>query len=400
MTNNRYRISRRDFGRAVAGGGLAAVAAATPLRYALGATPIKVGIVLPYSGVYAKFGEGITDGIEQALKARGGQLGGRPIELLKADDQLDAKIGGEVTQKLLSKDRVDLVIGPVGSNVAPVMHKLCTEQNVPLLIPTAASNDLTRARCHPLVFRTSHSHWQSTQPMGARLFAMGKKRVITMGMNYAAGKEGIEGFVEGFKAAGGEVVDQKWPGLRELDYQAFFADVIEKKPDAVFAWFAGSNAVEFVKQYAQAGLKERVPLYGVQYLTDSTLLAAQGAAADGVVTITYWTPSLDNPTNKAFVAGFNKATGKEADLNAMHGHDTLTALALALETTKGELKDRAAFGKALQAVSFDSPRGPFKFSRARNPVMDFYMAEARGGALRVIDVIQRQVEDPSAECKA
>src|SRR5690606_26272026 len=161
---------------------------------------------------------------------------------------------------------------------------------------------LTRARCHPLVFRTSHSHWQSTHPMGEWLFKRGKKRVMTMAMNYAAGKEATEAFVEGFKAAGGEIIDQKWSGLRELDYQAYFADVPAKQPDAVFGWFAGSNAVEFVKQYAQAGLKERIPLFGVQYLTDSTLLPAQGAAADGVITIAHWTPSLDNPTNREFVS--------------------------------------------------------------------------------------------------
>ena len=115
--------------------------------------------------------------------------------------------------------------------------------------------------------------------------------------------------------------DQKWPGLKELDYQAYFADVLPKNPDAVFTFFAGSNAVEFVKQYAQAGLKDRVPLYGAAYLTDSTLLPAQGNAADGVITSGHWAPSLDNAANKAFLADFKQATGKEGDLNSMHGHD-------------------------------------------------------------------------------
>ena len=113
------------------------------------------------------------------------------------------------------------------------MQKICTESDTFLIIPTAASNEVTRARCHPLVFRTSHSNWQITSPAGEWLFKKGKKRVITMGMNYAAGREEIEAFVEMFKAAGGQVLDQKWPGIRELDYQAYFADVLPKQPDAV-----------------------------------------------------------------------------------------------------------------------------------------------------------------------
>lgn len=391
--------SRRSFnGKLVALGGGAALGA-MPLRYARGATPIKIGLVLPYSGVYSKLGEGITDGLEYSIKLQRGQFGGRPIKVIKADDQFDAKIGGEVTQRLISKDQVDIIVGPVASNVASVMHKICTAQRIPLIIPTAAANDLTRARCHPLVFRTSHSQWQSTNPMGSWMFAQGKKRVITFGMNYTAGREAIEGFVDGYKLAGGQVVDQKWPGIKELDYQAYFADLSASRADAVFAWFAGSNAVEFVKQYAQAGLKDRVPLYGVQYLTDSTLLAAQGHAADGVVTIAYWTPSLDSEANRTFVLGFKKATGKDADLNALHGHDTGIAIGKALAATNGDLNDKQRFSAALQAVKFESPRGAFRFSAARNPIMNFYAVEARGGQLRVLEVIKRDVEDPGAECK-
>src|ERR1700736_2559569 len=223
------RLSRRQFGKGALVLAGASVAAATPLRRARGANPIKIGLVLPYSGVYANFGEGITNGFEFALKKRGGQLGGRPVQILKGDDQLDPKIGGEVTQKIVTLDKVDMVVGTVGSNVVPVMQKICTENNTFLIIPTAASNDTTRAQCHPLVFRVSHSNWQITAPAGSWLFKHGKKRVMTMGMNYAAGKEEVGAFADEFKKAGGEIIDQKWPGLKELDYQAYFADVLAKQ---------------------------------------------------------------------------------------------------------------------------------------------------------------------------
>ncbi|MGC1701738.1 MAG: ABC transporter substrate-binding protein [Pseudolabrys sp.] len=376
-----------------------AVTTATPLRYALGADPLKIGLILPYSGVYANFGEGITNGFEFALKKRGGQIAGRPVQVIKGDDQLDPKVGSEVAQKIVTRDNVDLVVGTVGSNVLPVLQKICTDNNKPLIVPTAAGNDTTRVQCHPLVFRVSHSNWQMTSPAGAWLFKRGAKRVMTMGMNYATGKEEVIAFSDEFKKAGGEIIDQKWPGLKELDYQAYFADVLAKQPDAMFTFFAGSNAVEFVKQYAQAGLKERVPLFGAAYLTDSTLLAAQGSAADGVITSGHYAPSLDNAANKKFLADFKQATGKDGDINSMHGHDSVEVVALGLEKTKGDIKDSAGLSQALQKVEFASPRGPFRFSRARNPIQNIYAIEAKGGQLRVIETIQKDVEDPTAECK-
>lgn len=396
MASN-YRMNRRSFTKLAAA---ASVFSITPLRYARGDTPLKIGLILPYSGVYSKFGEGITDGIHYAIKQNGDQLGGRPVEVITGDDQLDAKIGGELARKFISRDKVDVIVGPVGSNVAPVLHKLCTDSNTPLIIPTAASNELTRSNCHPLVFRTSHSHWQLAFPMGEWLYNRGVRRVTTMAMNYAAGKEEIEAFKEGFTAAGGEIVDEKWPGVSELDYQAYFTDVQANSPDAVFTFFAGSNAVEFVKQYDQAGLKDKIPLYGVQYLTDSTLLPAQGAAADGVIVSAYWIPGLDNPANKEFVSTFESTTGKVADLNSMHGNDTLKALALALDQTKGDIADRAAFSAAMGAVEFDSPRGSFGFSPGHNPIMNIYAVESKGGELSLIETIRESFADQEVGCKA
>jgi branched-chain amino acid transport system substrate-binding protein len=223
---------------------------------------------------------------------------------------------------------------------------------------------------------------------------------MTMGMNYVTGREEVDAFAEAFKKAGGEVIDQKWPGLHELDYQAYFADVLAKKPDMMFTFFAGSNAVEFVKQYAQAGLKDKVPLYGSEYLTDSTLLDAEGKAADGVITSAQWAPTLDNPANKKFTSEFKNATGKEADLNSMEGHDTIEVIALGLEKTKGDTKDRKALSKALQSVEFESPRGPFRFSSARNPIQNIYAVEAKDGKLHVLEVMQKDVEDPTVACHA
>jgi len=397
MTKDK-KLSRRGFNKSLLAA--SAVASAVPLRFALGAEPLKIGLILPYSGVYANFGEGITNGFEFALKKRGGQIGGRPVVVVKGDDQLDSKVGSEVAQKIVTRDNVDLVVGTVGSNVLPVLQKICTDNNKHLIVPTAAGNDTTRANCHPLVFRVSHSNWQMTSPAGAWLYKRGARKVMTMDMNYATGKEEVIAFSNEFKRAGGEIVDQKWPGLKELDYQAYFADVLAKQPDAMFTFFAGSNAVEFVKQYAQAGLKNRIPIYGAAYLTDSTLLAAQGAAADGVITSGHYAPSLENAANQKFLADYKIATGKEGDINAMHGHDSLEVIALGLEKTRGDVADKAALGKALQSVQFESPRGPFRFSSARNPIQNIYAIEANGGKLKVIETIQKDVEDPTAECKA
>ncbi len=396
MAGTPRTLSRRAFTKGAIAAG---AASALPLRGARAQSgSIKIGLMLPYSGVYSKFGEGITDGFEFVLKQHGGKFAGRPIEIVKGDDQLDAKIGGEVARKLVTRDKVDIMVGTVGSNVAPVLQKICVDSNTPLIIPTAAANELTRSKCSPIVFRVSHSHWQLAHPMGQWLYKRGARRVNTMAMNYAAGKEEAEDFAESFTAAGGEIISKKFPSVQELDYQAYFADVLDKKPDAIFTFFAGSNAVEFVKQYAQAGLKEKVPLYGAQYLTDSTLLAAQGPAADGVIVSTYWAPTLENEANRKFISEFQKATGKPADLNSMHGHDAATVLSMALETTKGNVADKDKLSAALAAVEFQSPRGPFKFTRAHNVAQNIYAVEARDGQLKVLEEIASNLADPATGC--
>ncbi len=137
-----------------------------------------------------------------------------------------------------------------------------------------------------------------------------------------------------------------------------------------------------------------------RYLIDSTLLPAEGAASDGVITSGHYAPTLDNPANKKFVAEYKKATGRDADMNAMHGHDSLEVVALGLEKTKGNLSDKAALSKAVQSVRFESPRGPFRFSRARNPIQNIYAIEAKDGKLKVIEAIQKDVEDPTGACMA
>jgi branched-chain amino acid transport system substrate-binding protein len=119
-----------------------------------------------------------------------------------------------------------------------------------------------------------------------------------------------------------------------------------------------------------------------------------------VITSGHWAPTLDNPANKAFIAEFKQATGKDGDLNSMHGHDTLTVMALALEKVKGDLKDKQALSRAIQVVEFQSPRGPFRFSKARNPVQNIYAIEAKSGQLRVLETMKANVEDPITDCKA
>ena len=354
MSNSKIRflMSRRQFGKSAMAVSGTMMAAATPLRYALGDNPLKIGLILPYSGVYANFGAGITAGFEYALKKRDNQLGGRPVVVIKGDDQLDPKIGSEVTTKLVTRDKVDIVCGTVGSNVVPVMEKICVDNNTFLIVPTAASNGLTREHCNPLVFRVSHSNWQMTSPAGAWLYKRGKRRAMTMGMNYGAGQEEVGAFAEEFKKAGGEVIDQKWPGLQGARLSGLFRRRGREE--------AGHD-VHLLRRFQRRRVRQavcpgrtegRVPLYGAAYLTDSTLLHAEGKAADGVITSGHWAPSLDNPTNKAFIADFKKTTGKEADLNSMHGHDSIEVWPRGLEKTKGDVKDRKALSAALQKVEF------------------------------------------------
>ena len=239
-------ISRRALLSGAAG--VATLAVASPFRAPAIAqhAPLRVGLMLPYTGTFAKLGKFIDDGFRLRIEQNGGKLGGREVEFVQVDDESKPAAATDNMNRLVGRDKVDVVVGTVHSGVAMAMVKVARDTNTLLIIPNAGANDATGPACAPNIFRTSFSNWQTTYPMGKVMAAAGIKNVVTITWKYTAGAEMIGAFAESFTANGGKIVEDLTLPFPEVEFQALITRIAQLKPDAVFSFFAGGGAVKFV----------------------------------------------------------------------------------------------------------------------------------------------------------
>lgn len=379
-------------------GALALAIGATLGGAAQAADPVKVGMLLPYTGTYAALGEAITNGMNLAIEQKGGSLGGRPVEVVTVDSEADAGKAVQNMRKLISGSKVDVVIGPVHSGVGMAAVKVARQSGVPLIITNAGFNAATGPMCAPNIFRTSFTSWQTAYPMGQVAADRGYKNIVTVAWRYGFGVESVAGFKEGFEKAGGTVSKEIYVAFPDVEFQSQLTEIAALKPDAVFVFFAGGGAAKFVKDYAAAGLQGRIPLLGSGFLTEGTLVA-QGDAAEGVLTTLHYADSLDTPQNKSFRSEYRQKFGKEADIYAVQGYDAGLLLAQSLDKVKGNTQDRDAWIAAMEQARIDSPRGEWGFSKAHNPVQNVYLREVRNGINEVVSIAAEALADPAKGCK-
>lgn len=378
--------------------GATAASALLPRRgFAAGKTKIKIGLLLPYSGTYAALGNNITDAMKLAAKEHGDKLGGREIEWVAVDDESDPAKAPANTQKLVIGEKVDVLTGPVHSGVAMAMMQIVRQEKTLTLVTNAGAQAVTGTLCAPHVFRTSFSNWQTSYPCADVMLKAGHKKAVLMFWNYSFGQESMAAFKEGYAKGGGTVVKEIAVPFPSTEFQANLSEIAALKPDAVFVFFAGAGAAKFVKDYADAGLSPKIALYGSGFLTEG-VLAAQGAAAEGVKTTLHYAEELDNPANKRFREAFKKATGRDADVYAVAGYDAVNLLAHALDKVQGDTAAQKELIAALESARIESPRGPFRFSRAHNPIQDIYLREVKGGRQHVLGVALKNAEDPAVGC--
>ena len=384
-------IARRGLLLGAAAAGLARPAIAQ-------GAPLKVGLMLPFSGTYAQLGENIAFAFELLLAEKGGKLGGRAVQVIRLDDESDPSKAVQNVNRLLNRDKADVLVGTVHSGVVMALVQAARERGVPLIIPNAGNVAATRDLCAPSIFRTSFTNWQPAYGMGRALAAQGVKRAAWVSWDYAAGKEAGEGFADGLKAGGAELVKTLLLPFPETNFQPILAQVPGLDVQSVGAFFAGGGAVQFVRDYAAAGLRDKVPLSGSGFLTEGTL-GAQGAAAEGVRTALHYGDGLDNAKNTAFRAAFRDKAKREADVYAVQGYDAGQLLAVGLEAAKGDVEAEKLLIPAMAGATIDSPRGAFTFSPSHNPVQNIYLREAKGGQNVVIGVAAPALADPGSGCK-
>src|SRR5262249_39938809 len=271
--------------------------------------PLKIGLVLPYTGVYAVLGESITQGMELVFARENWMVAGRKIEMIKEDDEMKPPVGIRKTEKLIDSDKVDILTGPVHSGILMGMRDKVHSSKTVLIVSNAGADAISRDRCSRWIFRTSFSNWQPNAPMGGWVAKNVTKEVFLTAPNYQAGKDQLGAFKETFVPAGGRIIAEDYPKLGETDYAPYLTKIKQSGAKAVYAFFSGTDAVNFVKQYDQFGLKASIKLTGAGFLTEPDVLPAQGRSALGVITGHFYTPQLDNPVNKKFVADFKAKFG-------------------------------------------------------------------------------------------
>jgi len=390
----------------------AAVSAATMMGSVAGvlaAEPFKIGLILPYTGIFASISEDETRGFEIALDEFGREVAGRKIELYKGDSELKPPIALQQANKLISQDGVDIIVGGSSSSEAFALRGALLPRKMPFVIIQAAANELTRELCDPLLVRTSFNAYAFESAFGPWLAANAGKKAFTIAPDYSAGHQIIESFAAGFKEAGGEIVGQAWTRFRETrDFGPFLGQAKESGADFIYVFFGGAESIQFITQHASFGLKDSLPVYGNQWVYGGNILKAQGDAAVDGKFITLYMTDIDTPENKAFVAEYEKRHGVLPTMDSVFGYDAAKAVLLGLQKRLGpEGQPRIldpALGRAIGSVSYKSPRGAYRIDPATQNVVneDLYVGvvEKKDGELvhRMLDKI-KGAADPGTGCK-
>jgi branched-chain amino acid transport system substrate-binding protein len=332
---------------------------------------LKIGLLTTLSGPPAALGVQQRNGFQLALKTLGNKLGGREVELLIQDDELKPDVAVGKAKAYVERDKVDFVVGPIFSNILQAMLKPVTDGGAILISPNAGTSNFAGKECNPNLFVTSYQNDQVHEVLGKYAQDKGIKTTFIMAPNYQAGKDSLAGFKRYFK---GEVVDEVYVPLNQLDYSAELSKIAAASPQAIFVFLPGGMGVNFVKQFRQAGLADKIMFLSAFTVDESTLPAQQDAAL-GFFGGANWAPDLDNPQNKAFVAAYLKEYNAVPGSYAFQAYDAALLIDSALKATGGSTADKAAVRAAMAKADFVSLRGKFRFNTNHYPIQDFYLVK-------------------------
>ncbi|HEX2028693.1 MAG TPA: ABC transporter substrate-binding protein [Nitriliruptorales bacterium] len=397
MSERPVDLSRRDFLKrvglvgaamgvpgvlAACGGETGEEASPSPTRPTAPKGELRIGLLVPLSGTYASLGRDMQNGFRLYLDRHDGELGGHKVQVVDAETEANPEVGLRAARRLLEEERTPIVTGVVSSAVAAGVRDLFHESKRPLIVSNAGANDLTRTKRSPHIFRTSFSNWQPSFSLGEwAVEELDIEGFFIIAPDYGAGHEAAEAFRQSYVEEGrGRVISERFPPFGTTqDYQPYLSQISESGARGTFAFFSGGEAISFVQQYAQFGLKEDMPLIGPGFLTDEGVLEAQEDAALGIRTSLHYSGLLDNETNQSFVADYEEAFGTPATVFAVQSYDAAQLIDLALKDHDGDPTDGEAVSEALANVgNLDSPRGVFHLDpETHNPVQTFYIREVK-----------------------
>jgi branched-chain amino acid transport system substrate-binding protein len=334
---------------------------------------VKIGFVSTFSGPVAAIGNDMKNSFELGLDQHGRKLGGLPVEVIYADDQLKPEVGVQKTQELIESDHVDFVVGYIWSNVLLASLKPLVDSKTMTVVTNAGPNQLAGELCSPYVFSTSWQNDQTPAAVGRYMNEKGVKTAFLIGPNYAAGKDMLAGVQTSFK---GQIVGQeltRWPD--QLDFSAELSKARAAKPDAIFAFYPGGAGVQFVTQYVQAGLKGQIPLYTAFTIDDLSLPRLKDLAV-GVPGAQEWVNDLPNDANKTYVTDYKAKYHAAPSFYGAQTYDAVGLIDSAITAVKGDLGNKEGMRKEMEKADFKSVRGDFKFGNNHIPIQNFYLQDA------------------------
>jgi len=349
--------------------GSALLAAST--AFAQTQAPLKIGFLSTFSGVASVPGQEIYDGFMLAVSERGGKLGGVPVDVLKEDDQFKPEVATQAVTKLIEREHVPIIAGIIGSNVMMAVAKPISDKGVFLVSANSGPSPLAGASCLPNFFVASWQNDNIAEVVGQYATDKGYKKVVLMSANFQGGKDLLGGFKRFYK---GNIVDEIYTPLNQLDFSAELTQIAAQKPDAVYAFYPGAMAITFIRQYQLAGLLKTIPLLSSAMLETPNLAALKDSAL-GALGGMFWGPDTDTAVNKKFVEGFETKYKHLPSTWSAQGYDAALLLDSAIAKVKGNVADKDAFRAALKAADFQSVRGKFKFNNNHFPIQDMHMYE-------------------------
>jgi branched-chain amino acid transport system substrate-binding protein len=337
------------------------------------ANSIKIGFVNTFSGPSAAIGNDARNGFELALDHIGRKMDGRPVEVIYEDDQQKPDVGKQKTEKLIQSDHVDFIVGYNWSNVLLASLKPAADSKTFLIGINAGPSQLAGELCSPYTFLTSWQNDQTPAAMGLYMNQKDIKSVFLIGPNYAAGKDRLAGFKTTFK---GQVLGEEytvWP--TQLDFSAELTKARNSRAESIFVFFPGAAGVQFLNQYAQAGIKQQIPLY-----TDGTIdelsLPLQKENALGILGAQEWVNDLPNEENKRFVADYRKKyPGQRPSFYGAQAYDAAQLINSAVIAVNGDVSKKDAMKAEMEKANFKSVRGSFKYGNNHIPIQNFYLQD-------------------------
>ena len=334
--------------------------------------PVKIGMITTLSTKAGYLGEDIRDGFQLAIQQEDGELGGVPVELLVDDDGAKPEKAKQIAERLIQRDKVKIMTGIVFSNVAIAVVPKVVQDGVIYISANAGPSLLAGKGCHPNYFNVAYQNDNIDEVVGKYVTEAGFKNVYLLAPNYPAGKDHLAGFKRYYEGA---IAGEVYTKLGQSDYAAEIAALRAAKPDAVYFFLPGGMGINFIKQYAQAGLSQEIPVFGPAFSFDERLLQAVKDAALGVKNGSQWSHDLDNPANRQFVEAFRKTYGRTPTLYASQGYDAARLIGSALKAVGGDVSQTDALRQAIRKADFESVRGKFSFSANQHPVQDLYIRE-------------------------